>query len=454
MANPSWSGSTSVTSRSGASYTAKITITVNCAGWKYVGIGSYATQSFARQYIYWTNGGSGKTWSTTSSGTSLAGTTVTFGTYYLNAQQYTGGSMTNITSRSWSVTIPAAKFTVTLNANGGTCSVSSFQATYNSTYGSANLPDPVRSGYRFLGWYTTQTDGTQITGSTQVKIEANSTFWAHWEALGYNIYPKSGSSTPVNVKQIYVKQGSTISQCTGAWFKQGSSIINLKMSDVVIPKTNVTLSSLPNEVCTITLGGVTYDTVTLNSSGTGTAYIPMNTSLTYSFASSGATRTVSISATGQTIIGAYVIYSSGKTGYGYSARTVSASKGAYRNNAGTTTQTATSTATVTSSGVPVSGTLKYTYTGSLSCQSDMSNGVMSYNFNGSSTGSIFGNSVNTMSVSSSGGNTKSTSTSGSGSKAYTASTAITMSITVTATQIGQGGSIVDGSYTLSQIYVI
>lgn len=216
---PTWSGSTSITSRSGANYTAKITITVNCQSWKYVGIGSYGTQSFGRQYIYWTNGGSAETWSTTQTGSTLTSKTVTFGTYYLNAQQTTGSGMENITSNSWSVTIPAAKFTVTFNpGENATVSTTSKEVTYNSTY--HTLPTPVKPNYNFLGWFTA--GGTEITSDSTVKIEADTTLYAKWEAN--TIMRISDGNVVKDCTKMYFSDGQEIKEITGCFFSDGTNI--------------------------------------------------------------------------------------------------------------------------------------------------------------------------------------------------------------------------------------
>lgn len=73
----------------------------------------------------------------------------------------------------------AAQYTVSFNANGGSCSTTSQKATYASTYGT--LPIPTRDGYDFLGWYTAKSGGTKITASTKVTITANLTLYAQWK---------------------------------------------------------------------------------------------------------------------------------------------------------------------------------------------------------------------------------------------------------------------------------
>lgn len=72
----------------------------------------------------------------------------------------------------------AKKYTVTLDANGGTVSMASRTATYGSEYPA--LPAPTRTGYTFDGWYTQKTGGTKVDDNTTVTTAANHTLYAHW----------------------------------------------------------------------------------------------------------------------------------------------------------------------------------------------------------------------------------------------------------------------------------
>lgn len=74
----------------------------------------------------------------------------------------------------------ANSYTVTLNANGGSCDKKNISVTYNSKYGT--LPMPTRKGYTFTGWYTAATGGTKVTSDTKVAITANQTLYAQWKA--------------------------------------------------------------------------------------------------------------------------------------------------------------------------------------------------------------------------------------------------------------------------------
>ena len=80
----------------------------------------------------------------------------------------------------------ANTYTVTFNANGGSCSTSSKTVTYGSTYGT--LPTPTRDGYTFDGWYTTSSGGSQVKSTTTFSKTANQTLYAHWSGEEYTVY--------------------------------------------------------------------------------------------------------------------------------------------------------------------------------------------------------------------------------------------------------------------------
>lgn len=100
--------------------------------------------------------------------------------------QETGG--TKVTANTSVGTNPPAtlyahwkgkKYTVTLDANGGTVGTASKTATYGSKYPA--LPDPTRTGgYTFDGWYTQKNGGTKVDENTKVTTAANHTLYAHW----------------------------------------------------------------------------------------------------------------------------------------------------------------------------------------------------------------------------------------------------------------------------------
>lgn len=94
----------------------------------------------------------------------------------------------------------ANTYTVTFDAQGGTCDTTSKTVTYNGTYGT--LPVPTRAGYRFVGWYdtTTRSDGygygdAQVTNSSHVNKASNHTLYAAWVYYDISINQSATTSS-------------------------------------------------------------------------------------------------------------------------------------------------------------------------------------------------------------------------------------------------------------------
>lgn len=74
----------------------------------------------------------------------------------------------------------ANTYDVTLNLNyDGAAEPTKITVTYDGTYSALTTPE--RAGYDFLGWYTAQTDGEQVTADSKVSITAPQTLYAHWK---------------------------------------------------------------------------------------------------------------------------------------------------------------------------------------------------------------------------------------------------------------------------------
>ncbi len=112
----------------------------------------------------------------------------TDGTTYVPGASYTTNADTTLTAQ-WT----ANTYTVSYNANGGSVDTASKSVTYGSTYGT--LPTPTRTGYKFDGWYTSASGGTQVTSSATVTLTANQTLYAHWTANTYTITFNANSGT-------------------------------------------------------------------------------------------------------------------------------------------------------------------------------------------------------------------------------------------------------------------
>ena len=103
------------------------------------------------------------------------------GSYYLSPAPQVHNRYDEDFSLGVSTPPMPASYTVTFNANGGSCPTSSKMVTNGSSYGT--LPTPTRSGYTFAGWYTSPSGGTPVTVSTVVSLTADQTLYAQWTGV-------------------------------------------------------------------------------------------------------------------------------------------------------------------------------------------------------------------------------------------------------------------------------
>ena len=82
------------------------------------------------------------------------------------------------TTNNTNTTPAEEKYTVTFDANGGIVPIASKEVVKGNTYG--ELPQPVREGYTFSGWFTSADGGEQVNESTVVALTENRTLYAHW----------------------------------------------------------------------------------------------------------------------------------------------------------------------------------------------------------------------------------------------------------------------------------
>ena len=87
---------------------------------------------------------------------------------------------------------------MTLNVNGGDAlPMNEFIVTYDQPYNC--LPNAIRTGYTFIGWFTEENGGTEVTNETTANITAdNHTLYAHWTINSYTITFDFGNGTVVN----------------------------------------------------------------------------------------------------------------------------------------------------------------------------------------------------------------------------------------------------------------
>lgn len=100
-------------------------------------------------------------------------------------------------------------FDVVFDGNGGIVKGTKKQVTYLGTYGT--LPTADRTGYTFTGWYTSRTEGNEITASSTVDIPHEHTLYAHWKANSYVIL-FDGNGGTCDVEKIDVTYESPYGQ--------------------------------------------------------------------------------------------------------------------------------------------------------------------------------------------------------------------------------------------------
>lgn len=118
---------------------------------------------------------------------------------------YSYGSGTTTTTTEPTVTYVSILF----NPNCGSVSPSSEYVEANSYI---QLPQPVRDGYNFLGWFTAQTGGTRVGGEYDPFCSAYSvTLYAHWEEeLSYVTINFDGNGGTVDVITQSARKNSTV----------------------------------------------------------------------------------------------------------------------------------------------------------------------------------------------------------------------------------------------------
>lgn len=187
-----------------AVYNRTITLSYDPQGGKTTPAKQTATQYY--------NSGSGCTSHTFTLASEIARTGYTFKGWRLDSTsgtQYNAGASINILkdSKMYAYFTPN-NYTVYFNANGGnTPNPSSKTVTYYSTYGT--LASVSRTGYTFNGWYTSASEGTQITDSTKVSITSNQTLYAHWTVNSYSVSISVGTGGSVSKTSMSINYGGT-----------------------------------------------------------------------------------------------------------------------------------------------------------------------------------------------------------------------------------------------------
>lgn len=98
-----------------------------------------------------------------------------------------------------------------LNAPAGAvtepaCEKSAIDVTFDAAVGT--LPVPTLDGYTFAGWYNTATGGTQVTASTAYTTADDSTVYATWTPVTYNINTDANGGNDVADGTYTIENGT------------------------------------------------------------------------------------------------------------------------------------------------------------------------------------------------------------------------------------------------------
>ncbi len=130
-------------------------------------------------------------------------------------------------------TFSPTTYSINFNANGGVFSNGKNSTTVNTTYyENYNLPSqvPTRTGYKFIGWFTSSSGGKQVTDSTCFSSVSQRTLYAQWTANKYTIYfDNNGGEGIASAEVIYDQLCPQVSVPT----KKGYSFLGYYSEDDV-----------------------------------------------------------------------------------------------------------------------------------------------------------------------------------------------------------------------------
>lgn len=172
---------------------------------------------------------------------------VTSGVYTLHVKNICEWAQPKLRSITFAAT--AATYTVTWDANGGTCGT----ATSNVTAGNAvgTLPVATKTGYTFIGWFTETSGGTQITTSTVPT--GNVTYHAQYSINSYALTVNTNNATYGSVSGGGTYTYNTVHAITATpntgyafdhWELNSTNVSTSATYNVTIPANAVTYTAI------------------------------------------------------------------------------------------------------------------------------------------------------------------------------------------------------------------
>ncbi len=164
-------------------------------------------------------------------------------------------------------------YTVTYNANGGSCG-----ETSKTSDTAITLPTPTRQYYTFLGWYTAASGGTRVGGAGESYLPSgNITLYAQWQAMPtYTITVSTSNATITGVTNGQTAYEGDVFSVTVSFSQTNNKTFTVKDANgntllsesadgtytFTMPAGNVTISASSEKSC------VTSDTLVMLADGT------------------------------------------------------------------------------------------------------------------------------------------------------------------------------------------
>ena len=144
-------------------------------------------------------------------------------------------------------------YTVTFDANGGSVDTNNKEVKPGETYG--ELPQPVRDGYTFSGWFTEAENGEQVEETTLVELTANQTLYAHWTKKPETQPEKTDSEKVSEVKTIVSNAVAQIEATNDITRESVQAVINEALTESGLSDVVVIVGELTRTDATTSLEG-------------------------------------------------------------------------------------------------------------------------------------------------------------------------------------------------------
>ena len=196
-------------------------------------------------------------------------------------------------STTATVTVKAPSYYINFNANGGYVDTQSKAVTYNETYGT--LPEPVRDGYTFSGWYNT--DGQKVTSSTVCDEKNDIELIAHWQKNTYNLALKGAAISDVTLGAVSAEYNKTITVPKDMLTQLGKTFVGWALTETaneylypgetVEVTDNIVMTSQWQSPVTLTEGEASYSDVKFDNQTVVFKFVPNETSTYYFYSNDG-----------------------------------------------------------------------------------------------------------------------------------------------------------------------